>query len=116
MSRYSRSTKLFLHRSRAGRTPFAGAALPFAAKEAVRREGADVHRGATASNQIGHDLGSDWGQKDAIAKVAAGDKNAGGTGWPDDGQIVGCAGTESRPAVSDWCGRELRQIFFGGVE
>src|SRR5882724_456754 len=116
MSRYSRSTRLFLHRSGAVRTPFAGAALPSGAKKALHRESADVHRGGTASNQVGHDLGGDWGQKDAVTKMAGGDKNTGGIGWPNDGQVVGCAGTESRPAVSDWCGHELRQIFFGGVE
>src|SRR5260221_7883231 len=116
MSRYSRSTKLFLHRSGAVRTPFAGAASPSGAKKAVRREGADVHRGGTASNQVSHDLGSDWGQKDAVTKVASGDKNAGGIGWPEYGQVIWRARAQSRPAVSDWCGHERRQIFFGGVE
>src|ERR1700730_12648445 len=116
MSRYSRSTRLFLHRSGAVRTHFDGAALLPGATKAGRREGADVHRGGTASNQIGHDLGSNWGKKDAVAKVASGNKDPGGIGWADDGQIVRRAGAEARPALSDGSGGKFRQIFCGGAE
>src|SRR5438270_7103029 len=69
MSRYSRSTKLFFHRTGAVRTQFVAAGSLLFSRETVRREGTDIERSGAALDKIGHDLCRYWGKKDAITKM-----------------------------------------------
>src|SRR5438270_10983253 len=68
MSRYSRSTRLFFHRTGEVRTQFTGAALLPCPLKPVGQEVADVQRRGLTKNKVGHDLGRNRRKKDAIAK------------------------------------------------
>src|SRR6478736_8052273 len=111
MSRYSRSTRLFFHRSGAVRTQFIAAGLLLCGRKAVRREGAYIDRRGPALDKVGHDLGRYWGKKDAITKVAGGNEDARNIRWSEDGQIVRGAGAQACPTLGDWSGRERRNVF-----
>src|SRR6478672_2947694 len=85
MSRYSRSTKLFFHRTGAVRTRPAGAALLRCSTKAAGREGRDVQGRRAPAHQIGHDLRCDWRKENAVAKMASRKIDASDVSWAEDG-------------------------------
>src|SRR5438270_8976553 len=115
MSRYSRSTRLFFHRTGAVRAQFTGAALLPCPLKPIGQEVADVHGRRLTKDQIGHDLGRNRRKEDAIAKVACRDKNMRDIGLAEDGQIVRRAGAQSCPALGNRSRCERRNIFCSGV-
>src|SRR5689334_16372683 len=92
ISRYSRSTELLCHRSGAVRARGLRAAdlLQFT-REAGRRERSDRERRRAAFDQVGHDFSGDRRQKDAVAKMAAGNQDTRRLRGAENGQAVGRA-------------------------
>src|SRR5579864_2946574 len=77
----------------------AGTALLPCTPKAAGREGADLQRRGLTKNQAGYDLRRNWGEKNAIAKVAGGDEDARYITWADNGKVVRRAWAQARPAL-----------------
>src|SRR5215472_6209050 len=103
MRRNSRSTALFFHDLRRNAADFVAICAlsgPGGSKPCYR-ESADVHWRFFAGDNVGHDPGRDRRQKDAVAKMSCGGKNAGNIRPPQDWQIIRRARPQTGPALDD---------------